>query len=299
MEMKNILVVGSVNMDLTIYTKRLPIIGETITGEKFSVSPGGKGSNQAIAAARLGGNVKFLGMVGDDIYGKELIDNFITNNVNFCGEVISNCSTGISVITVCNGDNSIILHQGANGKITAEHIQKYKDLFEWADYVVMQAEIPKDAIIESAKLAKKCSAEVVFNPAPYTEFGDDLYNYVDIIVLNETEAELLTGVYPEDKESICKVFKFIGDKGISDVILTLGERGAVYNDEEQLRYMEAEKVTVVDTTAAGDCFIGAFVREKTAGKTKSDAIKFATKAASVAVSRYGAGISLPTLVDVQ
>lgn len=297
--MKNILVVGSINMDLTIHTKRIPAIGETITGDSFCVSPGGKGSNQAIAAARLGGKVKFLGAVGNDTYGTELLENLNKNSVDFQGKIIEDTSTGIAVITVCNGNNSIIIDKGANGKITSQYINEYEDLFEWADYVVMQAEIPEDVIIESAKIAKAHSAKVIFNPAPYNEFSDELYKYIDIIIPNETETELITNICPDNDENINKAVQMIQNKGISDVIITLGERGAAYSCGEEVKYVSAKKVKAVDTTAAGDCFIGAFTKELAYGKSKLEAIEYATKAASIAVSRYGASNSLPTWEELK
>lgn len=297
--MKNILVVGSVNMDLTIYTNRIPNVGETIIGNSFCTSPGGKGANQAIAAARLGANVRFLGAVGNDTYGTELLENLKVNNVDFQGEVLDDTSTGIAVITVCNANNSIIIDKGANGKISAQYVDKYKELFEWADFVVMQAEIAEDAIIESAKLAKLNSATVVFNPAPYSEFSDELYNYVDFIIPNETETELLTGICIDSEKNINTAMKKLYEKGIKETIITLGERGCAYSSGTEVRYIQANKVKAVDTTAAGDCFIGAFVKELAEEKSKSDAIEYANKAAALAVSRYGASNSLPMKEELE
>ena len=286
-------------MDLCIYTDRIPAEGETITGHSFKTSPSGKGSNQAIAAAKLGGNVKFLGAVGDDAYGTELLENLSKNNVDFRGKRIEDTSTGIAVITVCNGNNSIIIDKGANGKITSQYINECEDLFEWADYVVMQAEIPEDAIIASAKCAKKHSAKVIFNPAPYKEFSDELYDYVDFIIPNETETELMTGIHLDNDESINKAVKEIRNKGITDVIITLGERGAAYSFSDEVKYIPAKKVKAVDTTAAGDCFIGAFTTKLAAGNSIIEAMEFATRAASIAVSRYGASDSLPTREELK
>lgn len=297
--MKNILVVGSINMDLTIHTERIPAVGETITGDSFCVSPGGKGSNQAIAAARLGGNVKFFGAVGNDMYGETLVNNLKRNNVDFCGQAFDGVSTGVAMITVCGGNNSIIIEKGANGALTNDFVMSNKSLFEWADYVVMQAEIPEDVILKSAKLAKENGAKVIFNPAPYKDFADELYKYVDIIVPNETETELMTGINPYNDAKAGEAVEAIRKKGVSDVIITLGERGALYNIGGESNFVPSIKVKAVDTTAAGDCFIGAFTKMLAAGGTADEAVKYAVKASSIAVSRYGASDSLPTEEDMK
>lgn len=296
--MEKILVVGSINMDLTIHTERIPERGETITGKQFRTSPGGKGSNQAVAAAKLGANVKFLGAVGDDLYGEDLCRNLKNNNVDFSGITAQGVSTGVAVITVCGGDNSIILDAGANGMVTKEVIAQKAELFEWADYVVMQAEIPPEAIEEAARLAKECSACVIFNPAPYKEFPVGIYKNVDIIVPNETEARLMTGITPADEGSVAKAVDAIRAKGVKEVIITLGERGAVYSDDSGLVFVPAVKTKAVDTTAAGDCFIGAFVTMLAEGKSKDEAVRYASKAAAFAVGRRGASDSLPVREDI-
>lgn len=296
--MANILVVGSMNMDLTIETERIPKIGETITGKGFKTLPGGKGLNQAIACARLGGNVKFLGAVGDDAYGSQLIETLQSENIVYEGNVLENTSSGIAVITVCNGDNCIVLDGGANSNVSLDMLDEKKSLFEWAEYVIFQLEIPLETVVRGAELAKQCGAKVVLNPAPAKELPNELYQYVDIIVPNESETEILTGISLMDNESCEQAVLTFKNKGVNQVVITLGEKGCVFNSNDKIIFENAIKTEVVDTTAAGDSFIGAICVALGSGKTINEAVRFATKVSSISVSRRGASCSIPYFEEI-
>ena len=292
----NIVVVGSINADLVINTLRMPKIGETIAGSGFSVNCGGKGVNQAVAAAKLGGNVRFIGAAGDDENGKVSIENLEKYGIDTKGVEKIDTNTGVAVITVCNGDNSIILDSGANSMVSKEIIDKNKDIILGADAIIMQLEIPVETVAYAAELAHTAGVEVVLNPAPVVPMPDKLLENTDTIILNETEAEHITGLYPDTRENREKCINKLKEMGIKNVVLTLGADGSAYTDGDNIKHQEAFKTNVVDTTAAGDTFIGAFCM-KMKGNIE-EAIKYATAASSITVSRAGASQSIPENTEV-
>lgn len=296
--MKNILVVGSINMDMVINVDRVPNIGETISGNGFMTVPGGKGSNQAITAARLGGNVKMFGCVGNDAFGKELVTYLNNSNVDTSEIKVVETNTGIALITVYNGDNMIVLEKGANYMITPENIRSNVDLYRWADIVVMQLEIPWEAVMESAKVAKENGCTVLLNPAPVENFKSEILEYVDIIVPNEHEAGIILERENASKEEAKELVQIFAERKVQAVV-TLGGDGCVYYDNGEVYYQPAMKTKVVDTTAAGDSFIGAMCVAMCEGKPLNEAIKFATKVASIVVSKKGAGTSIPVRTDIE
>ena len=186
--MKNVLVVGSINVDYVIYTDRQPIDGETVTGRDFSVNCGGKGANQAIAAAKQGCNVKMLGAIGNDFGAKMSKDNLDSYGVNTSKLLFADCATGSAVITVSGGENRIIIDAGANAHISADFVESNLDMFEWADIVVLQNEIPFESVIAAAKLAKKNGCFVIYNPAPIRNDSSEVFEFADIVIPNEHEA---------------------------------------------------------------------------------------------------------------
>lgn len=297
--MSKILVVGSINMDLTIETERMLKLGETISGKNFKTLAGGKGANQAVAASRLGGDVKFLGAVGEDSYGKELLENLENENIKFEGSILEGTTTGIAVITVCGGDNCIILDGGANMRITPDTVRAKRGLFEWADFVVFQLEIPLDTVLCGAKLARECGAKVVLNPAPAQNLPDEIYKNTDIIIPNETEAEIITGIAIKDKNDCERAVLELRSRGVEQVIITLGSKGCVYNKAEEIIFKDPIEITVVDTTAAGDSFIGAVCVALGNGKTIDEAVNYATKVSSITVSRRGASVSIPYANEIE
>lgn len=288
-----ILVVGSANADLVINSPKMPKLGETLTGSNFRVNAGGKGLNQAVAIAKLGGDVTFLGCVGEDANGSVLLDALDENGVTFKGGKVTDTPTGIAMITVVEGNNFIVLSAGANDKLTPDIVQAQAPLIMESDYCVMQLEIPLESVIRVCDIAKDSGTAVVLNPAPYRELPEELLRNVDYLIPNEHEANDLTGIYPNSEENCIKAIANLRDKGVKNVIITLGERGCVYNDGDEIIFRPAIETKVVDTTSAGDCFIGALVSRLSRGVNLSDAIDFATKASAIAVSREGASKSIP------
>lgn len=297
--MKKILVIGSMNADLTIHTKRMPSLGETVEGFDFSVNAGGKGANQAVAVAKLGGNVNFLGAAGNDSNGKMLLENFKNSGVEFSGFITEESSTGTASITVVNGDNFIILNAGANNCITPAVIDRYSDLIKDSDIIVMQLEIPLESVIRAAEIAKKSDTLVVLNPAPCKDLPNSFLVNIDIIIPNEHEAFLLTGINIDTEENCKKAIENLKDKGIETVIITLGGKGCVYNNGNNIIFRNAEKTTVIDTTSAGDTFIGAVCCGLSEGMALYECIDLATKASAITVSRKGASCSIPTRDEIK
>ena len=296
--MKKVLVIGSINIDLTVSTERIPKSGETVTGTAFSTNYGGKGANQAVAIAKQGGAVKFIGAVGNDNYGSSCIANLEKNGIEFCGKILNNESTGVAVITVCGGDNSIILHSGANSKVNKEMLVENTALFDWADIVVMQLEIPVITVLEGALLAKKHGCITILNPAPVCKLPPELLKLTDIIIPNEHEARLLTG-YSCDSEAGCRqaIARF-NELGVPNVIITLGANGCAYTGNGSIVFKTAYKSKAVDTTAAGDSFIGGLCSEFNNPFILDAAVDYASKVSSVTVSRHGAADSIPSKAEI-
>ena len=297
--MKKILVIGSANADFTINAYRMPSLGETIEGHGFAINSGGKGANQAVAVAKLGGNVKFLGAVGNDSNGDMLLDGLSGAGVEFAGFRSKDFSTGIANITVVNGDNFIILDAGANQCITPQIIDDFTSLIADADILIMQLEIPVESVVRAAEIAKINNTLVVLNPAPYKELPDECFYNLDIIVPNEHEAFLLTGIKINDNNDCRKAISFLKAKGVKTSIITLGGKGCAYNCGDEICFRDAEKTTVVDTTSAGDTFIGAVCCGLAEGMELKECIDFATKASAITVSRKGASCSIPTRDEIK
>ncbi|MBE6632238.1 MAG: ribokinase [Ruminococcaceae bacterium] len=293
----NILVIGSLNMDLVISIDSVPKMGETIFGRDFTTVCGGKGANQAVAAARLGSVVKMIGSVGDDIFGKKLLDNLAIQGIGADGVETVSGPSGIAVITVCGGNNCIILEKGANLKTDCSSVEKHVELLEWADAVIFQFEVPYETVLYAAKKAKALGKTVIVNPAPIRDIDEELLGYIDILVPNEHEAMGLLG-YEIDRKSCERAVKELLAKGISQVIITMGKEGCVYNDGNEIKRFGIYETEVVDTTAAGDSFIAGICTALGEGKDINDAVKFATAVSAIVVSRYGAGTSIPSREEV-
>ena len=293
--MKNILVIGSLNMDLVINTDRMPQAGETIHGKGFAHFPGGQGANQASACARAGGNVKMLGKVGDDAYGDILLKNLSQDGVNINGIEREKISTGVAVITVFNGENSIILDKGANGLVDRDYIDRHIDAIDWADYIIMQYEIPMETVVYVAQIVKSKGKTLIIDPAPMMEAPSELYRMADIILPNETETAQLVGEGNDDEASVKKMYEL----GCKNVIMTLGKKGSIYYNGENMINQPAYKVKAIDTTGAGDCFTGSMVAALASDKTMEEALEFASKASAIAVGRRGAQPSFPWKSEVE
>lgn len=297
--MSKILVVGSINMDMVINTDKMPKLGETINGSGFCTIPGGKGENQAIAAARLGGKVSMIGSVGNDLHGERLKQNLIDNNINIDGVVTTDTNSGVAMITVCRGDNYIILDKGANDNVSVDLIENCKDLIKKTDIVVMQFEIPIKTVLYTAKLAKSLNKTVIINPAPMAEFPHELFAYTDIFVPNQYEAAELLGFKVEAIEDGKKAVQKLYELGVSHPIVTMGEQGCIYLYNNTVIHKPAFSIKAVDTTAAGDSFIGAISKALCDGMELNEAINYATAVSAITVSRMGATSSLPTADEVE
>lgn len=299
--MKKILVVGSINMDLVTMTERTPKIGETIIGRSFAQIPGGKGANQAVAMARLGAHVKMVGRVGDDSFGEVLIEGMKKDGLGVEGiERVEGVSTGIASIVVDDSaHNSIIVVPGANFEIDREDIDRHRELYEEADIVVHQLETPVEVVEHSLKTAKSLGKTTILNPAPARELSDEIIKNIDLLIPNETELELLSGMKAETDEEVLAAARHLMDKGVEKLVVTLGSRGAMYVDRENHRVVKAYKVEAVDTTAAGDSFIGGLTTAMAEGIDILEAMEFAAKVGAITVTRQGAQTSLPTRKEIE
>lgn len=299
MNSKKILVIGSANADLVIGCARMPRLGETIVGEGFSVGAGGKGLNQAVAAKKLGGEVSFVCSLGRDSNADMLRARLDSYGVSFKGVYCDTLNTGCAMITVVGGDNFIILDEGANKALTPDVIENVRGLIAEADILMMQYEIPAESIIRAADIAKEYGTKVVVNPAPFKELPRDFYGKVDVLVPNEHEADALCAIYPADEQSSRAALDAILSLGVKQAVITLGERGCVYNEGGKAVFCPALKTKAVDTTSAGDSFIGALCVSICEGKSLEESIKYATKVSSITVSRHGASDSIPYADEVK
>lgn len=292
---KKILIVGSSNTDMVIKTHNFPAPGETILGGRFLMNAGGKGANQAVAAARLGGIVTFVGKIGDDIFGKQAVQQLEDEgiNVDFVAVDPENPS-GVALITVDKkGENSIVVAPGSNGTLSSADFDKAIAELDDSEFVLMQLEIPIPTVEHIARMAAKKQKKVVLNPAPAAVLTDELLQNLYIITPNETEAELLTGIKVTDEQSALKAALVLNEKGVELVIITMGSAGAFLLSNGKSEIISAPKVEAVDTTAAGDTFNGALVVALSEGKTIQESIAFANKAAAISVTRIGAQSSVP------
>ena len=295
MKLNKILVAGSSNTDMVIRTKKFPKPGETILGGKFFMNPGGKGANQAVAAARLGGSVTFVGKIGDDIFGKQAVQLLEDEGINV-GNVVSDPDTpsGVAMITVDeNGENSIVVAPGSNGTLNHADIKSAEYDIINADIILMQLEIPVETVFYIACMGYKNNKTVILNPAPAAELSEELLSNVTIITPNESEAELLTGIKVVDENSALKAAKSLNERGVETVIITVGAGGAFVCAEGIVKKIPAPKVKAVDTTAAGDTFNGALAVALAEKRELAEAVEFANKAASLSVTKIGAQTSIP------
>lgn len=296
--MPDILVVGSLNTDLVVRAPRFPEPGETIRGEDLQVIPGGKGANQAVAAARHGIRVSMLGRVGKDNFGDFLLDNLKSNKVDSQLVQRDDASTGTAIIVVDeNGQNSIILSAGANGKVSDEEV----NTASFSDYnlLLLQLEIPTPAVLSAARRAHENGLRVILNPAPARELPNELISLADYLIPNETEVSLLTGLSVNDMNSAEQAARALLGVGAKNVIVTLGSKGALIVTDTQVTHVDSFKVNVVDTTAAGDAFIGGFATALLQDKSLEEAVRYACACGALATTKFGAQPSLPIKEEVE
>lgn len=294
-----IYVLGSINMDMVARVPRMPVGGETLTADKYYVNPGGKGANQAVAIAKLGGKVAMIGKVGSDETGDALKNNLKAMGVDESMVTRADVPSGIAMIIVEGGENRIILYKGANHSVTKADVDEGLKTAKPGDALVMQLEIPLETVTYAAAVAKQKGMLVLLNPAPAVPLGEELLKNVDIIAPNETETEILTGVGLDSDVHIALAVKKLYQLGVKRVIITMGSRGSIVAEGQTITPVEPRKVKAVDTTSAGDTFVGATVLRYLDGDTLEDAARFASVASSITVTREGAAQSIPTLEEVK
>ncbi len=290
-----ILVIGSSNTDLVLKTERFPKPGETILGGDFFVFQGGKGANQAVAAARLGGQVSFICKVGSDAFGQEAIKHYAAEGIDTSGIILDPASpTGVAIITVnAEGENSIIVASGANAKLNVADMRQHSLKISDAEWIIIQLETPLEVIKDLCTIAKADHKNLILNPAPAQTLPVEIFENLFLITPNETETELLTGITISNLENAKKASEILKSKGVQNVIITLGKQGAYANCTNFEGLVPAFEVEAVDSTAAGDVFNGALVVALSENKSWQEAITFASKAASISVTRMGAQASAP------
>ncbi|MCE7617720.1 ribokinase [Vibrio fluvialis] len=298
--MNKLVVLGSVNADHVLQVPSFPRPGETLYGRNYQVIPGGKGANQAVAAARLKADIGFIACVGDDSFGINIRESFKLDGMNISGvKMQPNCPTGIAMIQVSDsGENSICISAEANARLTAEVIEPDLARIREAKYLLMQLETPIDGIVKAAQVAKEARTNVILNPAPARELPDELLSCVDVITPNETEAEVLTGITVTDDESAQLAADALHRKGIEIVMITLGAKGVWLSQNGRGTLIPGFRVQATDTTAAGDTFNGALVTGLLEEMPLESAIKFAHAAAAISVTRFGAQTSIPNRAEV-
>ena len=295
--MGKIVVIGSSNTDMVVRSSKMPAPGETVLGNEFDVIPGGKGANQAVAAARAGGEVTFITKVGNDDFGKKAIAGYQKDKINTEHILVDQeAPSGVALIIVddSTGQNTIVVAPGANAKLSEEDIQQMEAIIKEADIVLLQLETSIEAVFMALKMAKANGIKTILNPAPAQALSDELLSFVDIITPNESETEILIGIHPEEKEEIIKASDILLEKVNDSVIITLGSKGVYFASKNgDNDFVPTTKVDAIDTTAAGDVFNGYLATALSSGRPLLEAIQQANRAAAISVTRRGAQPSVP------
>jgi ribokinase len=294
-------VVGSLNMDLVARAPRIPQPGETIIGGDFHTVPGGKGANQAVAAARLGAQVSMVGRVGRDAFANPLLDNLAAAGVDHAFVIPDpEAATGVALIVVDDtGQNSIVVASGANMRLSPADVDGAEAAIAGADALLLQLESPLETVTRAAEVARAHGVRVILNPAPARSLPAALLSLVDVLIPNESETALLTGLPVGDQAEAEAAAAALRGMGVGTVILTLGERGALLAQAGAAELVPAFEVTPVDTTAAGDAFVGGFAVALAEGQTLAEAVRWGNAAGALATTKLGAQPSLPTGQDLE
>jgi len=297
---KKIVVVGSSNTDMIIKVPHVPVPGETIIGGKFSIAAGGKGANQAVAAARAGGDVTFIARIGDDMFGQQAKDGFVKDNINV-DHVLSDkdAPSGVALIFVGeDGQNSIAVASGANANLSPSDVQAASDAISTSDILIMQLETPLETVQKAASIASDNGVKVILNPAPAQALSDNILRNISILTPNESESELLTGINVETEKDAAAAADALMAKGIETVIITMGPKGAFVATADSKELVSGFSVKAVDATAAGDVFNGTLAVAIAEGKPLKKAVSFANAAAALSVTKLGAQPSAPTREEI-
>ena len=298
---RKIVVIGSCNTDMVINMERLPLPGETLLGGKFFMNPGGKGANQAVAAARLGGKVLFIAKVGNDPFGVRAVDQYKAEGINTKHVLVDKeHPSGVALILVdAHGENSIAVASGANAHLMPQDIDNARGAIEDGDILLMQLETPLETVEHAALLANQLGKKVILNPAPAHPLPESLLRNLYMLIANETEAEFISGTKISDMDSVARAADIICGKGVENVVITLGSKGAFVKERGAYHQVQGLKVKAVDATAAGDTFCGALCVALAEGKSITEAVEFANRAAAITVTRMGAQSSLPYRREVE
>ena len=296
-----ILVVGSSNTDMIVNVPRIPKPGETVLGGEFTTAPGGKGANQAVAAARAGGDVTLVACVGGDMFGQQALEGFAKDGINTQYVAHSGKSpSGVALIFVsAEGQNSIAVASGANALLSLAHVRRAAGAFHGASALLMQLETPLRTVADAAKLARRHGVPVILNPAPAQELPGALLRQISILTPNESEASALSGITVRDKATAAKAAAKLRQRGASAVIITLGAQGAFVVDAQTHQLVGGFRVKAVDTTAAGDVFNGALAVALGEGQSLLESTSFANAAAAISVTRRGAQPSAPSRREIE
>lgn len=296
-----IVVLGSINMDLVGAVSRFPSPGETVLGGDFSTAPGGKGANQAVAAARMGASVRMIGRVGTDVFTPTLLDNLRANGVDVTGVMQDpDAPSGVAMILLdTSHENRIVVLSGANMRCDDTQVDAVASALQGADALMLQCELPPDVSLKAARIARETGVRVIWDPAPAAAFPPDAYAVVDVLTPNQAEATALTGIDVTDAASAESAARALVQRGVRAVVVKLGEAGAFYLSDAESGYVPSFEVDAVDTVAAGDAFGAAMTCALAEGKPLPDAVRYAAAAGALAVTRPGAQDAMPTRAEVE
>ncbi len=296
-----ITVVGSIHMDFFILLEHLPIPGETVLGKRFVMQPGGKGANQAVAAARLGAKTYMVGRVGNDIFANEVIENFKRNNVKV--DYVKRdpeTHTGVAFIFVdAKGENMIAVASGADARVSPSDVDDAMDIISKSDVLLLQLEIPIETVVYAARKAYENNVKVILNPAPARSLPEEIFKYIYILTPNRVEAQMLSNVEIRSTEDVLKAARVLMSKGVKSIVVTLGAEGALLISGDREIHIPAFKVKPVDTTGAGDAFNAALAVAIAEGKSLEEAVRWANAAAAIKITRVGAQAGLPYRKDLK